>query len=101
MSYDFSRGRLLLFGCCVLVWIACGGLSQFGLRGLVQLDIARLSRSWTRFGGLFFVGATLTSFVDHYVGIMPPSNLRPVYVVIGTLLMAIAIMLLMSLRINS
>jgi hypothetical protein len=100
MSYDFSLRRWITFGCCILVWIACGGLSQFGIHGLIQLDMERLSRAGVRFCGLFFVGAGLASFVDHYVGHMPPSNLRPVYVIIGALMMAIAIMLLMSLRIN-
>lgn len=101
MSYDFSSRRWLIFGICLLIWIGLGGFSNFGFPSLIQIDPARIHRVWVRFTTLFVFGAVMASFVDHYVGHMPPSNLRPLYIIIGGLLMLLASILLVSLRVKA
>ena len=78
----------------------CGGFSNFGWGGGVEIDVERLRRAWPKFFALFACGGVSSSFVDHYVGHMPPSNLRPVYVIIGLAMMSIAVLLLLSLRVT-
>jgi hypothetical protein len=98
MNYNFAPARCLLFFLCFLPWALAGGFTHLGYAGVAHLDPTRLAVVWPRLVMLFGIGAGCASFVDHHVGHMPPSNLRPLYVILGGILMGLALMLVLNVR---
>jgi hypothetical protein len=88
MSYNFSLPRLALFAACLAAFFLLGGFSPPEISEDSMMHPRNVTRAWMCCVILFLVGAGSVSLVDHYVGLMEPSNIRLVYVIIGVLLMA-------------
>jgi hypothetical protein len=88
MSYNFALPRLVLFSACVIAFFLLGGFALPEVSDNSFMDPARVNKAWIWCVIMFLVGAGCVSVVDHFVGLMEPSNLRLLYVIIGILLMA-------------
>lgn len=88
MTYNFSLPRVCLFVGCLAVFMLLGGFSAPDLSDDSLMSPARVQRAWLWCVILFIVGAGSVSLVDHYAGLMEPTNLRLLYIIIGVLLMA-------------
>lgn len=87
MELTFTPLRAVLLAVCLGLFAMAGGFfppeSHLGLEGVP----ARAGRSWLICVAMFVAGAVSATLVDHQIGMMPPTSLRPVYVVGGILLM--------------
>ncbi len=98
MQGNFSPLRLLILGLCLAGFWLYGGFES-PLEGLAFEGSAhRASRGWVACIAMFLVGAVLVSVIDHYAGTMEPTNLRPLHIVLGVLLMGGAMVWLHVLR---
>jgi hypothetical protein len=88
MSYNFTLPRLALLAACVIAFFLLGGFARPELSESSFLDPVRVNKGWMLCVIMFLAGAGCVSVVDHFVGLMEPSNLRLLYIIIGILLMA-------------
>ena len=93
MNFNFDLSRLLLLALCLGAFAALGGFSPRALdrSGQQALAITNTTDPWLKCVTLFIAGAVCVSLVDHRVGLMEPTNLRPLYIVLGVIVMAAAI----------
>lgn len=90
MEIQFSPLRCVFLVVFLAAFALLGGFtSPAGHLGEEMLP-STVNRSWLTCVIMFVVGAGMTTIVDHWVGMMPPSNLRPIYMVGGVLLMVAA-----------
>lgn len=87
MTYNFAISRLALFAFCLVAFYLLGGFTAPEISEDSMMNPPQVNRAWILCVTLFLVGAGSVSLVDHYVGLMEPSNIRLVYVIIGVLLM--------------
>lgn len=98
MEFNFDVRRLILLG------VLLGGFAMFDGFNAPKVSVdgphsqARVQKAWSYCVLLFVIGAVSTSLVEHTVGYMDPTNLRPAYVVLGVVLMIASIIWLRSLR---
>lgn len=88
MTYNFGLPRLGLFIGCLVLFFFLGGFTAPEIADDSMLQPAKVNRAWMSCVIMFVVGAGCVSLVDHYVGVMEPSNLRLLYIIIGIVLMA-------------
>ncbi len=88
MEFAFSPLRVGLLLACLAGFAILGGFtppeSHLGYENIPTKGV----RAWLYCVAMFVTGAVSATVVDHWVGIMPPSSLRPLYVIAGVLLMA-------------
>lgn len=87
MTYNFTLPRLALFAVCVIAFFLLGGFARPEVSEYLFVDPARVNKAWMFCVIMFLAGAGSVALVDHYVGLMEPTNLRLIYVIIGLLLM--------------
>lgn len=92
MNFNFDLPRLLLFALCLGAFAAFGGFSPPARDRAEQqtLAITNTTDPWLKCVTLFIAGAVCVSLVDHRVGLMEPTNLRPLYIILGLIVMAAA-----------
>lgn len=90
MEFTFTPLRVGLLLACLGVFAAFGGFTSPAAHlGFEEYQSIR-SRPWIHCVAMFVTGAVAATIVDHWVGIMPPSSLRPIYVIGGVLLMVVS-----------
>lgn len=96
MEFDFSLRRLLLLTALLGVFATLGGFSapQPG----EDFQASRAHKAWFMCIVLFVGGAVATTVIEHTVGHMDPTNLRPAYVFIGVVLMIAGVLWLRTLK---
>lgn len=85
MEFNFEWRRLLLLAVLLGAFASLGGFSA--PQADEEHSPARARKAWFYCVLLFTTGAACACVVDHYTGTMSHSNLRPVYVLLGGLLM--------------
>ena len=96
MEFDFSFRRSLLLAALVGAFALWGGFSAPEVSEYHQSR--HVHRAWFMCMALFVGGAVSVSVVEHRVGLMDPTNLRPAYVFIGVILMVAGILWLRALK---
>ena len=79
MSLNFAPVRLIILVVAVMVFYFAGGFS-----------VPEINAAWYRTAIVFGVGAIAVSLIDHRIGLMEPTNIRWLYVIVGVALMAIS-----------
>lgn len=92
MEFHFTPLRTGLLVALLAAFALLGGFTPPSVHFGVEVPGLQINRSWPACVVMFVAGAGMTTIVDHWVGLMPPSNLRLLYVVVGILLMAVAIL---------
>jgi hypothetical protein len=87
MEINFSLQRLLLLFALLALFAALGGFACPSLPPDSILNQGRVTKAWSYCVLLFIAGAVCASLVDHFVGNIDRSNIRFLYLVIGSLLM--------------
>lgn len=98
MEFNFDFRRLLLFAILLGGFAFIGGFSKPQLPPESLHQAARVYKAWFFCMAIFTVGAGSFSLVDHWAGTMEPVNLRPVYLLLGGLLMLAGGLWLRSLK---
>ncbi|HEY1049111.1 MAG TPA: hypothetical protein VGE39_05125 [Prosthecobacter sp.] len=98
MEFNFEFRRLLLLITLLGGFAWLGGFTppEIPPGGIHQPSAVR--KAWSYCMLLFVAGAVSVSLVEHTVGHMDPTNLRPAYVLLGVVLMAASITWLRSLK---
>jgi len=92
MRLNFSLIRLIILVAALLVFSLFEGFSPPDVEHAESLaDENAIKRAWFISLGLFFLGAVAVSIIDHKVGLLDPTNLRLLYVVVGVALMIFSI----------
>ena len=92
MRLNFSLVRLIILVAALLVFSLFQGFSPPNVEHTESLaDENAIKRAWIISLALFFVGAIAVSVIDHRVGLLDPTNLRLLYVVVGAALMIFSI----------
>ncbi|MCB1206159.1 MAG: hypothetical protein KDN18_18000 [Verrucomicrobiae bacterium] len=92
MEIHFTPLRTGLLVALLATFAFLGGFTPPSAHFGMEVSGSQINRSWLSCVALFVAGAGMATIVDHWVGLMPPSNLRLLYVVVGILLMAVAIL---------
>ncbi len=87
MEFNFSLQRLLLLVAFLVLFAVLGGFSAPSLSPDSILDPRRVTKAWIYCVLLFIAGAVCVSVIDHYVGSLERSNIRLLYIIIGSLVM--------------
>lgn len=87
MEFNFDFRRLLLFAILLGGFALLGGFSKPELPPESLHQAARVYKAWFFCMAIFTLGAASFSLVDHWAGTMEPVNLRPVYLILGGVLM--------------
>lgn len=91
MEIHFTPLRTGLLVALFATFAFLGGFTPPWIR--LGLDPGAIpGRPWMTCVLMYLAGAAMATIVDHWVGLMPPSNLRLLYVVGGVLLMAAAVL---------
>ena len=90
MEFNFSWKRLVFLLACLVVFALLGGFTPPFQGEEVEMFSRKATRAWMTCILMFVTGAAMTTIVDHWVGMMPPSNWRPLYMILGILLMIVA-----------
>lgn len=98
MEFSFEFRRLLLLATLLGAFVWLGGFTPPEVRpgGIHQPSAVR--KAWSYCVLLFVAGAASVSLVEHTVGHMDPTNLRPVHVLLGVVPMAASVLWLRSLK---
>lgn len=96
MEFDFSLRRSLLLAALVGAFVLLGGFSAPEVNE--YYDASRVQRAWLLCMALFVGGAISVSVIEHTMGHMDPTNLRPAYVFIGVVLMGASVFWLRTLK---
>ncbi len=96
MEFDFSLRRSLLLAVLVGAFALWGG---FSAPEVSEYHHSRhVYRAWFMCMALFVGGAVSVSIIEHTIGLMDPTNLRPAYVFIGVILMVAGVLWLRALK---
>jgi len=98
MEFNFDFRRLILLSVLLSGFAMLGGFSVPKVSIDGPHSQARVQKAWGYCVLLFVIGAVSTSLVEHTVGHMDPTNLRPAYIVLGVVLMIASIIWLRSFR---
>jgi hypothetical protein len=96
MEFDFSLRRVLLLAALLGIFAALGGFSAPQPRE--EYNTSRVRKAWIMCIVLFVGGALSATVIEHTIGHMDPTNLRPAYVFIGVVLMIAGTLWLKSLK---
>jgi hypothetical protein len=96
MEFNFSLRRSLLLAALLGAFALFGG---FSAPEMSEYHHSRhVSRAWFMCIVLFVGGAVSFSIIEHTIGLMDPTNLRPAYVFIGLVLMLSGVLWLRALK---
>lgn len=98
MEYNFSIRRLLLLAGCLGLFAILGGFTPPKADRDRGVDPQRQRKAWTYCLVLFVAGSVAVSLIDHVTGTMDPTNLRPAYIVLGSVMMLAGALWLRSLK---
>ena len=98
MSFSFAPFLLLILVVCLAVFYFLGGFSAPQVSADGYHHSGPVGEAWIRCVMMFVAGAVAVSVVDHRVGLMDPTNLRILYVLLGLLLMGGAALWLNALK---
>ncbi|MFO1440783.1 MAG: hypothetical protein U1F81_20870 [Verrucomicrobiaceae bacterium] len=98
MEFDFDFRRLLLLALLLGGFALFGGFRAPNVPANGFHSAARVNKAWSYCVVLFIAGAVSATLIEHTVGYMDPTNLRPAYIVLGVLLMAAGVFWLHSLK---
>lgn len=90
MDFNFDFRRLLLLTLLLGGFAWWGGFTAPAVPADGFHSPAAVRKGWTYCILLFVAGAVSASLVEHRVGLMDPTNLRPAYVLLGMVLMVAA-----------
>lgn len=90
MEWNFDFRRVLILVVCLAGFALLGGFKQPVVEDGYHSQ-TRVTKAWVACVMMFIGGAVCVSIVDHTVGTMDLTNLRPGYIVMGVLLMGGAI----------
>lgn len=92
MEFTFTPKRVAALLACLVLFAWLGGFTPPYHQENLQMEMLsrKATRAWLTCVLLFITGAAMTTVVDHWVGMMPPSNWRPLYVLGGIALMSFA-----------
>ena len=90
MEFNFSWKRVAFLLVFLVIFALMGGFTPPFQGQEVEMLSRRATRAWITCILMFVTGAAMTTVVDHWVGMMPPSNWRPLYMILGILLMVVA-----------
>lgn len=96
MEFDFSLRRLLLLALLLSAFAFWGGFSAPEVSEYHQSQ--HVYEAWFMCMALFVGGAVSVSVIEHKMGHMDPTNLRPAYVFIGVVLMVAGVLWLRALK---
>jgi hypothetical protein len=98
MEFNFDLRRLLLLAVLLGGFAFLGGFTAPQVGPDSPHQSSRVQKAWSYCVVLFLFGAASATIVEHTVGYMDPTNLRPAYIVLGVLLMIASIVWLRSLK---
>lgn len=93
MEFNFSSARVVALIVLLVVFALLGGFTPpfFDEEMTTRFSTTRMTRGWFLCVLLFVSGAAMATVVDRWVGLMPPSNWRPIYMIGGVVLMVAAV----------
>ena len=80
MEVNFSKLRVSLMLVFMLIFLVLGGYLPPVVSEESLLSQRRVTKAWLLCVVLFNAGGFCVSFVDHYVGTIDRSNMRPAYI---------------------
>lgn len=98
MEFNFSFKRVLMLAACLGIFALLGGFQPPGRGGDGAEPSHRGDEAWSYCVILFVAGAVSASLVEHTIGYMDPTNLRPAYLLMGMLLMLASCVWLRTLK---
>jgi dipeptide/tripeptide permease len=98
MELNFDIRRLLLLAVLLGGFALLGGFTPPEPAPHSMHNTANVRKAWTYCVALYIFGAAAASLTDHWAGTMEPVNLRPVYILVGGLLMLAGGLWLRSLK---
>lgn len=98
MELNFDFRRLLILVACLAGFALMGGFSKPEIRQDGMHHSTQVHKAWFYCVILFVAGAVSVSVVDHSIGYMDPTNLRPAYIFLGIVLMIASFVWLRSLK---
>lgn len=96
MELDFSLRRVLILAALLGLFTALGGFSA--PEPSQEFQSPRVHKAWFMCIVLFVGGAASATIVEHSIGHMDPTNLRPAYIFIGIVLMIAGVLWLKALK---
>lgn len=89
-TFTWKRVAVLLAFLAPFAWL--GGFTPPYHQENLQMEMLsrKATRAWLTCVLIFITGAAMTTVVDHWVGLLPPSNWRPLYILGGIALMIVA-----------
>lgn len=93
MEFTFTLKRVAALLACLVVFAWLGGFTPPFHEENLQMEMLsrKAYKSWLTCVLMFITGAAMTTVVDHWVGLLPPSNWRPLYILGGIALMIVAV----------
>jgi hypothetical protein len=98
MEFDFDLRRLLLLALLLGGFALLGGFQSPIVPAGGIHSAAHVNKAWSYCVVLFIIGAISATLVEHSVGFMDPTNLRPGYIVLGVLMMSAGVFWLRTLK---
>ena len=98
MEFNFGPVRLLILALCLGGFAWWGGFSPPQNKDRQVTHVHGVRDVWIKCTLMFVAGAVCVSLVDHRVGLMDPTHLRPVYVILGLFLMIGAVIWLQAVK---
>lgn len=98
MEFDFDFRRLLLLALLLGGFALLGGFQRPNVPTGGIHSSTHVNKAWSYCVVLFIAGAVSATLIEHTVGYMDPTNLRPGYIVLGLLMMTAAVFWLHTLK---
>lgn len=97
MRLNFGIYRLLTLAVLIALFYLLDGFTPPAIdEGAFQAP--RMHRIWVFCVSVYLTGACLASFIDHTIGKSRPINIRPAYITIGAIFMAMSLYWLLHLQ---
>ncbi|MEM6915730.1 MAG: hypothetical protein AAF491_04105 [Verrucomicrobiota bacterium] len=98
MELQFTPLRLGLFLLLIGIFNFLGVFSVQSLLAEAGAQNGNAMKAWSLCVALFVIGSAFLTIVNHSIGLVHPVNLRPVYVMIGLVLIVISLLWVVALR---
>ena len=90
MEFAFTPLRIAFLLACLGTFAALGGFTPPTVHFDGEMVAANSNRAWVYCVLMFLGGAALATVIDHWVGMMPPTSLRLLYVIGGVVTMVVS-----------